>query len=77
MRDNESTLGQRKYKSVYLCCLPQGKIKVNLYSTYYKGKYKSTIGVFLHDLYSKQLLMNSDTQKLFGQMGPLQNLSIN
>ena len=53
------------------------KTKSMLYSTYYKGKDRSTVGVFLHDLYSKQLLMNRNTQKLFGQIGPLQNLSIN
>ena len=33
-----------------------------LYFTNYKGRDKFTIGVFLHDIYSKELVMDSDIQ---------------
>ena len=33
-----------------------------LYSTNYKGKDKFAIGVFLHDIYSEELVMDSDIE---------------
>ena len=36
--------------------------KSMFYSTNFKGKDKSLIGVFLHDIYSKELVMDTDTQ---------------
>ena len=57
---NGTTLEKRKYKPIYLCCLPQVRKKSMLYSNYYKGKDKFAIGVFLCDIYSKELFMDSD-----------------
>ena len=47
--------------AVYL----KGKTKSMLYSNNYKGKDKFVIGVFLHDIYSKELVINNDIQKSF------------
>ena len=59
--DNGSTLEQRKCKPIYLCFLPPGReTKSMLYSTNYERKDKFVIGVFLHDIYSKKLVMDSD-----------------
>ena len=44
--------------AVYL----KGETKSMLYSNNYKDKDKFVIGVFLHDTYSKELVMNSDIQ---------------
>ena len=40
----------------------KGETKSMLYSTNYKGKDVFAIGVFLHDIYSEELVMDSDIQ---------------
>ena len=62
-KETMQTLWSRGSVNVFTCAAyHKGETKSMLYFTNYKGRDKFTIGVFLHDIYSKELVMDSDIQ---------------
>ena len=71
-------LRRRGSINLFTCAVfHKGETKSVIYLTNCKGKDKFAIGVFLRDIYLKQLVLDSDIQKSFGQMDHLRNLRIN
>ena len=62
-KETMGALWSRGSVNLFTCAVyHKGEMKLMLYSTNYKGKDKFAIGVFLYDIYSEELVMDSDIE---------------